>query len=400
MTTLRGFAGAPTDDHNSGVSEDLGFACLAPLGEALAAVLGACAAVATTRLPVAEACGRVAATSVVAPAPVPDRALALRDGWGVAAQDTLGASSYAPVFAMTPPTRLRIGDPLPEATDSVLPLPFVDARAVPCEILGSVAPLDGARGPGGDFSAGALLIDAGDVLRPTHVALLELVGITEVEVRAPCVTIVSTTAAEAVSPAARYIAAEADQEGATSRVDCVSASDLEAIARTLSAHDADLVLVLGDSSCGGTIFRALSAAGEVLVHGIAVRPGETMGCGLLRSATGAGKIPVVFAPARPESVLAAWLLLAKPCLDLLAGRKPRETGRCAPLSRKIVSAPGTSDLVLLRRATDAEGTEWWEPLATGDIPWSAILRAGGWLLVPPDSEGFPAGQKIFAHSFR
>jgi len=391
-----GYAGVSKGNHDGGSPEDLGFPRLVPLGEALAALVSYCTEVAAMRLPVAEACGRVAAAPVVALAAVPDRALALRDGWAVPAQDALGASSYAPCFAAVPPTRVSLGDPLPEGTDAVLPLPFVDARAVPCEILGSVAPFDGARGPGGDFSAGALLIDAGEPLRPVDVALLALAGVAEIDVRVPSVSVLSAASDETAGRAASYIAAAVEREGAASRIKRPSPTDPSVLAQALSGCDDDLVILLGDSSCGGTIFRALSTAGQVLAHGIAVRPGESMGCGLLPRASRSGKIPVVFGPTRFESALAAWLLLAWPCLDKLAGRNPREPVLCAPLTRKIVSAPGMSDLVLLRRAADVDGAEMWEPLATGDIPWSAILRAQAWLLVPPESEGFPAGQKVFA----
>ncbi len=379
-------------------AEDLGFARLVPLGDALTTLVSVCGAVAAVALPVAEACGRVAAAPVEAPAPVPDRALALRDGWAVLAQETLGASSYSPSYAATLPPRVRPADPLPEATDAVLPLPFVDASAVPCEIYGSVAPLDGVRGRGGDLAEGTLLVDAGEALRPEQVALLRLAGVSEIEVRLPSVLVLSIGGADGPSPAAAYVAAAVERDGAAIHVESIGSSDPAALARVLSAQEADLVLLLGDSSCGGTISRALSLSGELLAHGLAVRPGESMGCGLLPRVSRSGKIPVVFGPERLECVLAAWLLLARPCLDRLAGRKPREPAAYLPLKRKIVSAPGMSDLVLLRRTSGAQGKRMWEPLATGDIPWAAILDAEGWRLVPPDSEGFPAWHEIYVHA--
>ncbi len=374
----------------------MGFARLVPLGDALAALEAACAEVAAVRLRVGDACRRVAASAVSAPAPVPDRAIALRDGWAVLAQETLGASSYAPCFAATAPSLVRAGDLLPEATDAVLPLPFVDTSAFPCEIYGPVAPLEGARGRGADLAEGTLLVDAGEALRPEQVALLRLAGLTEIDVRAPSVSILGL--AGTPSPAVAYVAAAAEREGASVSVDSPNASDPVALARTLAAKDADLVLVFGDSSCGGTIATAVSVAGEVLAHGLAVRPGESMGCGLVARSSASGPVPVVFGPDRLECALAAWLLLARPCLDRLAGRKPREPAASLPLTRKIVSAPGMSDLVLLRCATGAHGKRMWEPLATGDIPWGVILDAEAWRVVPPDSEGFPAWHEIYARA--
>lgn len=372
----------------------LGFARLFPLAEARAALDAQCAEIAAVRLPVAAACGLVAAATVVASSPVPDRALALRDGWAVVAQETLGASSYAPVFLVAPPLRVRSGDPMPEATDAVLPLPFVDARAMPVEIYGSVAPFDGVRRRGGDVPAGLVLLEAGALVGPDQVALLALAGLTEIAVRVPSVLILASGCAEGQGAAAAYVAAAAEREGARSRVETLAAMDAAALARVVAAADADLMLVLGDSDCGGTLVRALAAAGEVCAHGIAVRPGDSMGCGRIARGAGQASIPVVFAGPRIEGLLAAWLLLARPCLDRICGRKPREPAAGGVLSRKIVSAPGMSDLALLRRAIGVDREEMWEPVATGDIPWSAILGAEAWLLIEPESEGLPGGRKI------
>jgi molybdopterin biosynthesis enzyme len=73
-----------------------------------------------------------------------------------------------------------------------------------------------------------------------------------------------------------------------------------------------------------------------------------------------------------------------------------DKGETLPLARKVVSDPGLSDLVLLRRAKAADGSGVWEPLATGDIPFAAIAHADAWLLVEPESEGYAAGRMIFA----
>jgi hypothetical protein len=67
-----------------------------------------------------------------------------------------------------------------------------------------------------------------------------------------------------------------------------------------------------------------------------------------------------------------------------------------PLMRKIVSNPGISDLVLLRLTTEAGSGRLWQPLATGDFPWTAIAHADAWLLVAPECEGYAAGQNVLA----
>src|SRR3569623_970764 len=63
-----------------------------------------------------------------------------------------------------------------------------------------------------------------------------------------------------------------------------------------------------------------------------------------------------------------------------------------PIARKIASAPGIADVVLLMREADV-----WLPLSVGELPLRALVRADAWMLVPGNSEGFPVG--ALCHAF-
>ena len=76
-------------------------------------------------------------------------------------------------------------------------------------------------------------------------------------------------------------------------------------------------------------------------------------------------------------------------LARLAGTVELEPLTAVILSRKITSTVGLAELVPVHH-DNANA----EPLATRNLPLSALTRANGWLLVPPDSEGYPAGAKI------
>ncbi|MFC7689828.1 hypothetical protein ACFQY5_09575 [Paeniroseomonas aquatica] len=95
---------------------------LVPVAEALAVVLGLLSVVAPRRLPLAEAIGRVLAEPLRAMGPVPPQAMALREGWAVAAARTEGAGPYAPV-PLPGLAWVLAGAALPPGTDAVLP-PF------------------------------------------------------------------------------------------------------------------------------------------------------------------------------------------------------------------------------------------------------------------------------------
>jgi molybdopterin biosynthesis enzyme len=139
---------------------------------------------------------------------------------------------------------------------------------------------------------------------------------------------------------------------------------------------------------------------EILAHGIAINPGETMGCGFLQNEAHTDPLPVVLAPGRIEAAFATYLTLIRPCIQKLAGAADATPSARFALTRKIVSSPGMNDLVLLRRVRQtrdqAGDIVMWEPLAIGDIPWFALARTEAWHLVPPHLEGYPAGEEIIA----
>lgn len=373
-----------------------GFDQLTALPDALAALAAGCAPVVPVSMRIVHAAGRITAAAIRAPVAVPRHKIALRDGWAVAARDTQGASPYTPCFAAEAPRFVACGEALPEGTDAVLAVPGVRAGVFPPEILCAAAPGDYVRAMGGDFSENEVIAGVGERLRPDQVALARLAGIEELGVRVPRVVVLARRDAAQIDPVAGFVAASATREGADCRVETVDNADPERSGAALAGLDADLVFMLGDCGAGGPVAQAIRHAGRVLAHGIAVWPGEPIGCGTLPGAPGRNSVAVVFAPERMENVFSAWLLLARPCLRLIAGAGSPDLGETLPISRKIVSNPGMSELVLLRRSGGGRAPEMWEPLAISDIPWSAIGRADAWLVVPPSSEGYAAGQAVFA----
>lgn len=105
-------------------------------------------------------------------------------------------------------------------------------------------------------------------------------------------------------------------------------------------------------------------------------------------------MPVVAAPGASDQALAVCLTLVKPVLDRLTARSPRRE-IVRPLARKISSAIGVAEIVLLQRSD-----ETWMPIAAGQLSLEAIARADAWLAVPGDSEGYAAGTAVGAFLLR
>ncbi|MDB5572467.1 MAG: molybdopterin binding domain, partial [Hyphomicrobiales bacterium] len=90
-----------------------------------------------------------------------------------------------------------------------------------------------------------------------------------------------------------------------------------------------------------------------------------------------------------DGVLAMWLALVAPAVLRLAGAREEVAGDALPLTRKISSAVGLAQIVLVERAPGG-----WAPLATGDIALLHGVRAEGFLLIPASSEGLAAGDIV------
>jgi molybdopterin biosynthesis enzyme len=81
-------------------------------------------------------------------------------------------------------------------------------------------------------------------------------------------------------------------------------------------------------------------------------------------------------------------------LTKLAASTEQEPARTVILSRKVTSTVGLAEFVPIRHDNTSA-----EPLAIRNLPLWALARANGWLLVPPDSEGYPAGAKVAIHNW-
>jgi molybdopterin molybdotransferase len=346
-----------------------------PLDQALAALLQPLRAVRTEDLALAEAVGATLAEPIANPAALPPRAVALRAGWAVIAMETLGAAAYAPVFLASTPVPVRAGGVLPHGADAVVPPDAVTLAAV-AELSVEASPGEGARRVGEDAAAGAILRPIGAQVHPLDVALAAAAGVTACTVCRPRVALVGHPAAEA---ACVMVAGDAGSLGALVSVHPatpVSAAGLREL-------EADLVVLVGFDEAGGL---ALAQGGRVIAAGLGIRPGEETTVGF----TDQG-VPVVLVPARPEAAFAASRCVVRPCLARLSGARAEPAAYRAPLTRKIASAVGVAEIVLLR--VTSAGLE---PLGVADLTLAALCAGDAWLVVPAEREGYGAGEVVEA----
>lgn len=356
--------------------------------------LDACPDVADSE-PVAlgQARGRVLAAPLPFPGDLPDRDLALDDGYAVRAQDTQGASPYNPLFLSLVPKEAALaagnasachaGEALPPGADAVLPLEAGEAAATSLELCAEVASGTGIGRRGQTGRGGDIALAAGQCLAAAQIALAASLGVARLTLRRrPTVALriagAKPPAAEALAAA---LAALIVRDGGLPR-----AGPGRALAE---AGADDLVLLVGRSGWGEDDAAATdiaAAGGRLDHHGLALTPGGSAGLGWL------GSTPLLLLPGEPLAALVTYELLAGRLLRRLAGRPSAWPGpvRRLTLTRKIASPIGLSEFVpvLCQGETAAP-----LPLAPpGGLV--SLARADGFLIVPAEREGYPPGAAV------
>jgi molybdopterin molybdotransferase len=354
---------------------------LTSVADVLAAVDRLVKPVAPFRGKAGLAIGRILASDLSVPQPRPPRSIAARDGWAVPSDQTIDAGTYAPAILADAPVWVETGDALPLGADAVADFDAVRERTSGWEALAPLAPGEGVLAAGTDAAASEILRRAGQMLRATDAAALEALELDAVSIRQPCIRLAAARADHIVDAAIHCLAGLIILEGGLPDPE-PPAADLDA---ALMGAGADLVVIIGGTGTGARdrSVATLARLGQVTCHGVALAPGETSAFGQVADT------PVLLVPGRLDAALSAWLVIGRYIMARLAARTDTEPTLPCALSRKLVSSLGMSEFVLLRRDGDAAA-----PLASGYLPLSAIAQADGYVLVPPDSEGYPAGARI------
>jgi molybdopterin molybdotransferase len=355
---------------------------LTPLATMLDRIDALVAPVAAREIAVGAAFGRTVAGDVMVAAR-PPAALALRDGWAVSAALTQDASPYAPA---TLPAAILIdaGAPLPSGTDAVAEVDAVVVRDGCPQAVAAVAPGDGVLCVGADADGATALVRDGRRLRAAATAALAGAGISCVRIREPRLRVVrARPPGDPILDAAAGLVMHAiEAAGGSALHEAAGGAGLE---DALLRQDADAVVAIGGTGAGSNDWSVTTLArlGRLEAHGIALSPGDTSAFGL------AGTRPVLLLPGRIDGALAAWLLLGERLMARLAASREEAPAVAARLTRKVASNLGLAELIPVRlRGLEAE------PLGSGYLPLQTIAQADGWILVPADREGHPAGTSV------
>ncbi|MCC6904592.1 MAG: molybdopterin biosynthesis protein, partial [Anaerolineae bacterium] len=381
----------------------------------------------------AEARGRVTATPVWAAVSAPHYHASAMDGYAVRARDTREASETRPVTLRLieheadaerverPMQACNTGHHLPAWADAVVMVEHVQpgAEADTFIIRSSVAPWQHVRAMGEDMVATELVLPANHTLRPVDLGALAGSGHATAHVRRrPRAAVIPTgselVSAESLSEGQRpvpgriiefnslVLAGQVEEWGAEARRWTIVHDDYDAIREAVlaAAQAHDLVLVNAGSSAGTEDYtvHVIRDLGEVVVHGVAVRPGHPVIFGMV--AVEGRRVPIIGVPGYPVSAALTGEIFIEPILSRWLGRPPVEPPTLdAVISRKLVSPPGDDDYVRVTVGKVGDRVIA-TPLARGAGVISSLVRADGIVRVPRFSEGVDAGEQVTVHLYR
>jgi len=364
----------------------------------------------TETIQTSSALGRVTANAVYARISSPHYNACAMDGIALEAKRTFGASE-------TTPARLNedafvwvnTGDPLPESCDAVVMVEDVVQEGDGVTLYAAALPWQHVRQIGEDISAGDMIVPSFSVLSPAALGALLESGVLSVEVVSRPIAGVIPTGSELVAPTEDPQTGSIIESNST-----VFAGMLEtwsclpkiypgvkddpalieaALRRAL--EECDLVVLNAGSSAGRKDFSAdaIRRIGEVVLHGVAIKPGKPA---ILAHARPAGKsvVPVLGLPGYPVSGILVMEELFKPVVENLTCRPSQPAVFIqAGISRRLTSSLKYLEFVRTRLG-NVDGKTVAVPLNRGAGVVSSFVKADGIIHIPQNTEGYEAGELV------
>lgn len=370
----------------------------------------------TEPIPLHGALRRVSAEEVRSSIDVPPADRAAMDGYAVRASDLARAEKSRPVtlrrtetlFAGTVPKKrvrsglcveLATGSMVPSGADAVVRFEDTDRDEDRVTFTAPALPGENVSRRGSDIARGSAVVHRGDPLPPAKIGALASIGVARVRVYVKPRVAILTTGDEVVRPGSKIragqvydinsstIAAVVRENGSEPRLLGRIADRPDAFRIALrKALAADLVVVSGGSSVGerDIVVDAIQSLGDVLFHGIAVKPGRPTALGVID-----GKA-VLGMPGNPTSCLSNGYVLLAPMLRRIA-RLPASRPAIVevPLGKAIRSTAGRVEFHTVRIV---DGKAMPANKESGAI--TSMAHADGYIEIPAEADGLAEGTAV------
>ncbi|ELY57150.1 molybdopterin biosynthesis protein MoeA/LysR substrate binding-domain-containing protein [Natronococcus amylolyticus DSM 10524] len=377
----------------------------------------------------ADARGRVLVARLDAELDVPGFDRASLDGYALRARDTFGADEADPaelelageVHAGEEPdvavgegeaVEISTGAVMPTGADAMVPVERTTAAGDSVQIRTSVAPGDNVMFAGADVAAGERALGPGTRITPRDIGLLSALGADDVPVRSkPKVGIVST-GDELVRPGEAVdsdrgeiydvnsytIAAGVEDAGGEAVLYPHAGDEQDEMERVLreAAAECDLVLSSGSTSASAVdvIYRVIEEQGELLLHGVGVKPGKPMLVGRLEDSAYVGL------PGYPVSAMMVFRTFVAPAIREAAGLPETETATLeGRMARQERYDEGRLRLMPVGVVRDGDGETLVYPVDKGSGATTSLAEADGVVEVDPGTDYLETGESVTVSLF-
>ncbi|MBR6800157.1 MAG: molybdopterin biosynthesis protein [Eubacteriaceae bacterium] len=357
-------------------------------------------------IPVFEAAGRITAEAIYAHICAPHYAASAMDGVAVNAKDTFGATETTPkVLPQDKYIVVDTGDPIPDGCDAVIMVEDIVKTEDGCiTIHESASPWQHIRQIGEDICAGEMILPSFMPVSPSAIGAMIAGGVLEISViRKPVVGIIPT-GDEIIPPCtdpkegdilefnASIFSSMVKNWGADAKIYPIVPDKFDEIRDMVkkASEECDMVILNAGSSAGREDYSVsvIRQLGEVLYHGIAMKPGKPaiLGC--------VGSVPVLGVPGYPVSGIIVVEELLKPIIEKwLKVSADERIYEKATLTRPVVSGLKYEEFVRVRMGY-VGGKLMASPLSRGSGVVSSFMKADGILEISQETEGYEAGKEV------
>lgn len=372
-------------------------------------------------VPLSTAMGRVLAEDVAAREYVPDFNRSTVDGYAVRARDTFGCSDAIPAILplageismgqgadapLEPETCWAVptGGAVPDGADCTVMLEYTeDYGDGTIGISKSGAPGMNMIFRGDDVFPGKVVLKKGRVLSSQDIGALAAIGVTEVPVVQKLKVGILSTGDELVPPEVTpgpgqvrdvngpMLSAMLTGFGAEVVSYGIVVDNEEKLSATVdrAMSECDAVLLSGGSSVGvkDAACRIIEDRGQLLLHGIAMKPGKPTILGK------AGNLPLVGLPGHPVAAYFITKLFVLPLLSQLMGREQETYTVTARITESVSANHGRAQYGCVR-LLKKDGQLWAEPIRGKSGLITTLAGAEGYFCIARDCEGIPQGAQI------
>jgi len=372
-------------------------------------------------VPLSAAMGRVLAEDIAATEYVPDFDRSTVDGFAVRARDTFGCTDAIPAilplqgevlmgegadYQLNPEECVAVptGGAIPQGADSVVMVEYTeDYGDGTIGISKSVAPGQNMIFRGDDVHPGKVILQKGRVLSSQDIGALAAIGRTQVPVRRKLTVGIISTGDELVpcevTPRAGQVrnvnGPMLEAMLVTFGVEVINygiiIDDETLLSKTVTkaVSQCDAVLLSGGSSVGvkDAACRIIESMGELLLHGIAIKPGKPTILGK------AGCKPLVGLPGHPVAAYFITRLFVLPLLSRLMGRKQEVYTTTARVTESISANHGRAQYQCCRLERK-EGELYAYPIRGKSGLITTLAGADGYFCIDRDCEGLPKFAEI------